>query len=296
MDTLFSSLRMRYAIRESFTTVLQSFNKTSRFPGEMLQQYASRLEEWGNKLVTSNEMAQEALPILLYNNFTMDFPDLLMQKILDVTHRDIRQWDLIIRVAVDFFENHPSYKMNQFYIQNCEYKEQKKKSGKKDLPHKHYVNQIMDQEDGNPLEINVVDETEKCFRCGKYGHYARHCPTTGDRKTTKPYQGGANKNNGYKGKGWYSGKNKRKYQDRRSNKRKYMKTDEEPKCICGKPGHTWLNCFTRKRAVQEFAKAKNLSVNTQQVVEEGTNNSQETPGQEEGAVGYDCEWLGTKNE
>ena len=75
-----------------------------------------------------------------------------------------------------------------------------------------------------------------------------------------------------------------------------MKTDEKPKCPCGKPGHVWLNCFTRKRAVAEFAKAKNISINTQQVVEEGASSSQETLGQEEGAVGYNCEWLDPKNE
>ena len=75
-----------------------------------------------------------------------------------------------------------------------------------------------------------------------------------------------------------------------------MKTEEKPTCPCGKAGHVWLNCFTRKRAVAEFAKAKNISINHQQVVEERVSSSQEAPSQEEGAVGYNCEWLGPKNE
>ena len=75
-----------------------------------------------------------------------------------------------------------------------------------------------------------------------------------------------------------------------------MKTDKKPDCPCGKSGHVWQKCFTRQRAMAEFAKAKNISIKNQQVVEQGVSSSQETPSQEEGAVGYNCEWLGPKNE
>ena len=46
--------------------------------------------------------------------------------------------------------------------------------------------QVVDQENDNPLEINVAEEKVECFRCKKLGHYARHCPMTGDRQTTNP--------------------------------------------------------------------------------------------------------------
>ena len=243
-----AQLKERFGYMDNISSSFNDFITATRKPGESLPTFASRLEKIAEDVIRADPSARDSIPTILFHKFTAGFPDLLLQEIKRQTQGRVNYFPAVIRISMDFFEAYPSYKMNSQYIATKEYYASR---GKKPDVRVNSVTQeptIVIEEVDESYEVNAASTTGPCFSCQKPGHFARDCPTSGNRTHTRPHQK-VEKKAEDKGNQGRKGRSRRP----RKGKWKTMPFDGNATCKgCKKSGHTWETCFVRQRAIEEF--------------------------------------------